>query len=55
MGVRDGQLDADQAALDESSQEFGPERLGLGLTDIDREDLAAPGLVDTMGDDQRLT
>ena len=36
-GVRvgDGQLDADQAALDQASEEVGPERLGLGLADID--------------------
>jgi hypothetical protein len=35
VGVGDGQLDADQAAPDEPSKESGPERLGLGLADID--------------------
>ena len=40
VGVGDRQLDTDQAALDEASEEVGPERLGLGLADVDREDLA---------------
>jgi hypothetical protein len=47
-------MDTDQTALDQTAQEFGPERLGLGLADIDREDLAPAGLMDAMGDDQRL-
>src|SRR5215210_3372410 len=40
--------------LDEASEELGPERLGLGLADMDRENLAAAGLVDAVGDHQRL-
>jgi hypothetical protein len=54
MGVGDGELNADQAALDQSSEKGGPERLGLGLADIDREDLAPPRLVNTVRDDERL-
>src|SRR3954447_17819875 len=40
MGVGDRELDADQAALDQAAQELSPERLGLSLADVDREDLA---------------
>ena len=55
-GVRvgDGELDADQPAGDEAPEEVGPERLGLGLADINAQDFAAAGLVDAVGDDQRL-
>ena len=35
-------------------RKLGPERLGLGLADIDREDLAAARLVDAVRDHQRL-
>ena len=42
VGVGDRQLDADQPARDEPAQKVGPERLGLGLADVDREDLAGP-------------
>ena len=52
--VADRELDAGQAALDEASEELGPERLGLGLADVDREDLAPPGLMHAVRDDQRL-
>jgi hypothetical protein len=52
--VRDRELDPDQAALDEPSEELGPERLSLGLADIDAKDLAPAGLVHPVGDDQRL-
>src|SRR5215217_6250701 len=48
------ELDADQAPLDEASEELGPKRLGLGLADIDGEDLAPAGLVHAMRDHQRL-
>jgi hypothetical protein len=54
MRVRDGELDADQAALDQASEKVGPERLGLGLADIDREDLPSAALMHTMGDHERL-
>jgi len=52
--VADGKLHADQAALDQPAQELGPERLGLGLADIDGQDLPASGLMDAMRDHQRL-
>jgi len=52
--VTDGELDADQAAFDEASEELCPERLGLGFADVDREDLASPALMDAVGDDERL-
>jgi len=54
MRIADRELDAEQTARDESSEEVGLERLGLGLADVDREDLAPPGLMHTVGDDQRL-
>ena len=52
--VADRELDADQAARDQAAEELGPERLGLGLADVDGEDLAPAGLVDAVGDHQRL-
>jgi hypothetical protein len=54
VGVGDRELDAGQSASDEAAEELGPERLGLGLADVDGEDLAPPGLVDAVRDDQRL-
>src|SRR5689334_13800957 len=48
------ELDTDQAALDQPAQERGPKRFGLGLADIDREDLSPAGLMDAMRDHQRL-
>src|SRR5215212_6422897 len=48
VGVADRQPDADQAALDQAAQELSPKRLGLGLTDIDRKDLAPAGLMHAM-------
>jgi hypothetical protein len=50
--VGNRKLDADQAALDQAAQEGGPERLGLGLADVDREDLATAGLMHAMRDDE---
>src|SRR4051794_40724506 len=41
VGVRDDQLDAMQPARDKRPQELAPERLGLGLTDVEPDDLAA--------------
>src|SRR3954453_1461588 len=52
--VGDGELDADQAARDERAQELAPERLGLGLTDVQADDLASAGLVDGVRDHDRL-
>ena len=54
VGVGDRELDADEPAGDQAPEELGPERLRLGLADIDREDLAAAALVDAVGDHQRL-
>src|SRR4051794_462269 len=42
--VADGELDAEQAALDQAPEKARPERLGLGLADIDGQDLAPAGL-----------
>ena len=55
-GVRvgDGELHADEAALDQAAEELGLERLGLGLADVDREDLAPAALMHAVGDDERL-
>jgi hypothetical protein len=52
--VADGELDTGQAALDQASEEGGPERFGLGLADVDRQDLPSAGLMHTMGDHQRF-
>src|SRR4051812_8709594 len=52
--VGDGELDADQPARDERAQELAPERLGLGLTDVQADDLASAGLVDGVRDHDRL-
>jgi hypothetical protein len=40
--------------LTQASEERGPKGLGLGLADVDREDLAAAGLMDAVRDHQRL-
>jgi hypothetical protein len=54
MSVADRQLDADQAARDEASEELAPERLGLRGADVEADDLAAAGLMDRVGDDDAL-
>ena len=55
-GVRigDAQLDAVQAMGPQRPQELPPERLGLGLADVDADDLTAASLVDAVGDHQGL-
>ncbi len=55
-GVRvgEGELNADQAARDQAPEEGAPERLGLGLADIEADDLAPAGLVDGVRDDDAL-
>ena len=40
LGVRDDQLDPAQTAPCQLAQEVGPERIDLGGTDIEAEDLA---------------
>jgi hypothetical protein len=54
VGVRDRELHADQAAGDQAAEKVGPEGLGLGLADVDGEDLATAALVNAVRDDQRL-
>src|SRR5687768_18204391 len=54
MGVADRQLDADQPARDQASEELAPERLGLRGADIEADDLAAAGLVDGVRDHHAL-
>ena len=54
VGVGDAQLDAVQPTRPRRAEELAPERLGLGLTDVQADDLAATALVDAVGDHQRL-
>ena len=54
MSVGDSQSHAVQAASHKASQELAPEGLGLGLADVEGDDLAAPRLVDAVGDHQGL-
>lgn len=49
--VADRQLHPNQPAGDEASEELRPERLGLGLADVQANDLATPGLVHRVRDD----
>jgi hypothetical protein len=41
VGVGDDQLHAAQPAREQRTHEVAPERLGLGLADVEAEDLAA--------------
>ena len=50
MGVRDHQLHALEAALDQAPQERGPEGLGLARAEVQADDLAPPLGVDRHGD-----
>jgi hypothetical protein len=54
MGVADDQLHADEAAGDEAAEELRPERFGLGLADVQADDLSASGLVHGVGDHDAL-
>ena len=54
VGIGDRQLHPDQAAGDQAAQELAPERLGLGLADVEADDLAPAGLVHAVGDDHAL-
>src|SRR3954447_26276448 len=54
MRVADRERDADEAARDERSEELAPERLGLGVADVQTDDLPAPGLVDGVRDHDAL-
>lgn len=51
MRVADHQLDPAQPAARELAQELRPERLRLGLADIEAQNLAADIAVDTDGND----
>jgi hypothetical protein len=52
--VGDDQLDAAEAALDQSAEEAAPESLGLALADVDADHLAVARLVDGVGEHERL-
>ena len=52
--VGDAQADAVEAAGAQRAQELEPERLGLDLADVEADHLAPAGLVDGVGDHQRL-
>jgi hypothetical protein len=54
VGVGDAQPDPGQPAGAQAAQELAPERAGLGLADVQADDLAAAGLVHAIGDHQRL-
>ena len=52
--VADGQLHAGEATRHKAAQELPPERLGLGLADIQTDDLAASRLVHGVRDHDAL-
>jgi hypothetical protein len=52
--VGDHQLHSVQPAGAQRPQEAPPERFGFGFADVDADDLPAAGLMDAVGDDQRL-
>jgi hypothetical protein len=52
--IRDDQLHAGQTALDQRPQERSPERLGLALADVEADHLPVAGLVDGVGEHERL-
>ena len=54
VGVADRQLDADPSSGNEASEELAPERLGLGLADVQADDLPPPGLMHRVGDHTHL-
>ena len=54
VGVGDDQLDPVQPAGAQRPQEAPPEALGLGLADVETDDLPAAGRMDAVGDHQRL-
>jgi hypothetical protein len=54
MCVADRELDADQPARDEATEELAPEGLGLRGADVEADDLAPAGLVDGVGDHDAL-
>ena len=53
MRIGDGELDAVQPPGPQPAKERPPERLGLGLTNVQADDLAAAAVVDAVGDHQR--
>jgi len=54
VGVGDAQPHAGQPTGAQATEELAPERLGLGLADVDPDGLTAAGLVHAVGDHQRL-
>jgi hypothetical protein len=54
VGVRDAQAHTLESAGAQATEELPPERLGLGRTHVQADDLTAAALVDPVGDHQRL-
>jgi len=54
VGVGDHELDPDQPTGHQPAQELAPEGLGLGLADIESDDLPPAGLVHAVGHDHAL-
>lgn len=52
--IADDKPQTGQAAGAEAAQELDPERLGLDLAEVQADHLAPGGLVDGVGDHQRL-
>ena len=52
--VGNDDLDAGEAALDQRAEEAAPERLRLALTDVEPDHLPVAGLVDGVGEHERL-
>ncbi len=50
----DAQAHALESSGAQAAQELAPERFGLGLADVQTEDLTAASLVDAIGQHQRL-
>ena len=54
VGIGDARAHTLESAGTQAAQELAPERLGLGLPDVQADDLTAAALVDPVGDHQRL-
>jgi hypothetical protein len=54
MGVGDAQPHALEPPSPQRAEDLAPERLGLGRTHVQADDLPPTSLVDTVGDRKRL-
>jgi hypothetical protein len=54
VSIGDDQSDTGQSALDQAAQEAAPERLRLGLADVEADHLAVAALVHRVGEHQAL-